>query len=49
MTANFTNSPNLQRVAETLARLMADRAGGEVADVKIERKEESDESIQGIQ
>ena len=43
MTANFTNSPNLQRVAETWARLMADRAGGEVQEVIVERKNESND------
>lgn len=38
MTVNFTNSPNLHRVALTWARLMADRSEGEVQEVRVERR-----------
>ena len=42
MTVNFTNSPNLHRVALTWARLMADRSEGEVQEVRVERRISND-------
>lgn len=42
MTVTFTNSPNITLVATVLAKLFAEKGGGEVAEVKVERREASE-------
>ena len=42
MTVTFTNSPNITLTATVLAKLFAEKGGGEVGEVKVERREEGE-------
>ena len=42
MTVTFTNSPDITLAATVLAKLFAEKGVGEVAEAKVERREESE-------
>lgn len=46
MTVTFTNSPNIVLTATVLAKLFAEKGGGEVVEVKVERREGSENQNQ---
>ena len=46
MIVTFTNSPNITLTATVLAKLFAEKGGGEVGEAKVERREGSENQNQ---
>lgn len=46
MTVTFTNSPNITLVATVLVKLFAEKGGREAGEVKVERREGSENQNQ---